>query len=236
MKRISEYLVFKDNGLFGAIKNILNVNWFDDNLAKYLNTYYFRIHSARKWAIDYMSEAYYLVDDDGTKLVMNDGNIVSDRDTQEIWLSDTANLIVMQYGDKWKADYDLITKQLDLVDYDKETKINTPNAKTTYINKSHIRGTENSNNVETNVYGFNSTNPVPVSKTTNGDKQQDTFTTGTDEENTSTTEESGTRKYETTHSGGAVTQRFQEYINFRKKTIVDIIIKDVDDMITIPLY
>lgn len=58
-----------------------------------------------------------------------------------------------------------------------------------------------------------------------------------DNKDTSTLTETGTRTHEITHLGGNnLWTRIEEYKKFESDTLMDIIIKDIDTMLTIPYY
>lgn len=75
-----------------------------------------------------------------------------------------------------------------------------------------------------------------VSEGTNGNTR--TITANADDnKDTSTLTETGTRKREIAHLGGSnLWSRIEEYKKFESDTLMDIMIKDIDSMLTIPYY
>ena len=104
-----------------------------------------------------------------------------------------------------------------------------------------------------NVSAFNETDYSPRTKsnsvTDTSYKDYKVVTEGTngntrtitanaeDNKDTSTLTETGTRKHDITHIGGSdLWFRIEEYKKFESDTLMDIMIKDIDSMLTIPYY
>jgi hypothetical protein len=104
-----------------------------------------------------------------------------------------------------------------------------------------------------NVSAFNETDYSPRTKsnsvTDTSYKNYEVVTEGTngntrtvtanaeDNKDTSTLTETGTRKHDITHIGGSdLWSRIEEYKKFESDTLMDIMIKDIDSMLTIPYY
>ena len=104
-----------------------------------------------------------------------------------------------------------------------------------------------------NVSAFNETDYSPRTKsnsvTDTSYKNYKVVTEGTnvntrtitanaeDNKDTSTLTETGTRKHDITHLGGSdLWSRVEEYKKFESDTLMDIMIKDIDSMLTIPYY
>lgn len=104
-----------------------------------------------------------------------------------------------------------------------------------------------------NVSAFNETDYSPRTKsnsvTDTSYKNYKVVTEGTngntrtitanaeDNKDTSTLKETGTIKHDITHLGGSnLWSRIEEYKKFESDTLMDIMIKDIDSMLTIPYY
>ena len=104
-----------------------------------------------------------------------------------------------------------------------------------------------------NVSAFNETDYSPRTKsnsvTDTSYKNYKVVTEGTngntrtitanaeDNKDTSTLKETGTRKHEITHLGGNnLWSRIEEYKKFESDTLMDIMIKDIDSMLSVPYY
>lgn len=75
-----------------------------------------------------------------------------------------------------------------------------------------------------------------VTEGTNGNTRTITAN-AEDNKDTSTLTETGTRKHDITHLGGSdLWSRVEEYKKFESDTLMDIMIKDIDSMLTIPYY
>lgn len=75
-----------------------------------------------------------------------------------------------------------------------------------------------------------------VTEGTNGNTRTITAN-AEDNKDTSTLTETGTRKHDITHIGGSdLWSRVEEYKKFESDTLMDIMIKDIDSMLTIPYY
>lgn len=234
LKKIKDYFTYHDNGLFGYIQKELNTEWFTEDLAKYLNAYYFKINSGEKTASPSLEEMR-------STIVLTEDNYL----VENITLGDDitriyeylAHIIVATYGDKWEATYNALTLKYDLKQYYNETKINTPNVKITYQGKANVKTNVSSNSsVDNKVYGFDSGDTGAKSNSTTTNGSSETIENESDNNYERSSNEQGTRTTETSKNGGEVTERIKKYIELRKNTIVDIIIRDIDDLITIPIY
>lgn len=246
MKAITIY----DNtgsGLFGYIKTALNVSWFDDTMAGNLNKEYFLWHSGMKDLAEIWSLIYGLVDDDTEDVGINHDMDVGDID---LAYETMAGVIVGRYGTKWKAKYELLTKEYDLSLVDTRTRIETPNIQRTDTPDLHSTtetsgssdGHSNDTDVtsETEVSGFNSSDYSPASKTTGssatatGETHKDTTTLT--QQGTRTTTEKGTRETVETHTKGNITDEIRQALILRDTMIHEIILTDVDYILTSPYY
>lgn len=214
-----------NNGLFGYIKALLDVEWFTDSKAKYLNTYYFLGHSGMKTLSPFINDVineHATIDD-------NENNVVKDYDI-EVLSDDSLNnafsliaqIIVDTYKTKWTDTYEALTLKYDLERESTSSKTETPDTKTTNDTTSNV----SSSDTENMYQGFNSTEYKPrekVSSSSNGSNS-----------NSSTYQ--GTIKTESTSKGGDIASKARKLINLRETLINDIIIADIDKLIASPYY
>lgn len=232
--KIKDYYYYYDNGLYGFIQTYINVDWFDNDLAKTLNFIYFKNRSGEKTASPFLDELM------NNRILTDDGYLVLDvtlGDSPALMLETLAKAIVDKYGDKWKATYDALTLKYDLLDYYSENETNTPNVTMTFQGK-HNSKTTTSNKVTSNTttYGFDSGTSGVKSNTTDSDGNSATSEGEDDNNYLNTSKEEGTRNRVYNKKGGEVTERVKKYIELRKTNIIDIIMTDIDSLVTIPIY
>lgn len=201
------------NDLFTSIAGYLSAEWMDSDMIQSLNEQYFMWHSGEKSLSRFAVRGWGIVDDDREE--------VADGDVQPI-TSGTydilARVIVGRYGDKWKAKYELLTRQYDLDGIETLERTETPDVTMTETNVSErIRTpelkrdsrtsnafkstvTDSDQESDTNVQGFNSTSYQPYAQvkgqgttTSEGSASDNYSSTSSSETGTDTNHENGTR-------------------------------------------
>ena len=233
-RKMSDYYYRYKNGLFGYIKTYLNVDWFTDDFAKSLNEIYFKNRSRYKTPSSVLDDEQisYVTTEDGYSI----RNAILGNDVPTM-LDRIAEGLVAKYGDKWINTWESLSIKYDLLDYYNETEVSTPKVTTTYDGKHNTDSkVSNTSNTSTTMYGFDGgTNGA---KSNSIDVNGNTETTEGNDNNYyhNTISEDGTRTNTLDKKGGDVTERIKKYIELRKTTIVDIILSDIDEIITIPIY
>ena len=150
-------------GIFSKIASLQDqpLTWLDTTLALQLDKDYYLSHSGGK----FISNAYKRLID------AEEDNIITDA------LSEMAKMILQKFALSWDKIYSAInTNYKPLENYDM-TQTETPDI-------THTKNVKINTKVQNDVYGFNSSNPVPSSQTT---------TDGASLNNEETNKESGTR-------------------------------------------
>lgn len=193
----------------------------------------------------------YILNHSGSKLISCLINNLKDKYTYDELLLKLCQILITKYGDNWnKLYYALSLDYNPIENYDlTETEIpNITRVETPNITKENTTNTK-SNNVTTNnvgisnkTFGFNSSNSVNdnESETTNNQN----VTGGTDISSTDT--EKGNRTYtetgnrETRKHGNigvmSVPDQLEKEYNLRMKTFFDVVYRDLDVTLTLPLY
>ena len=214
MKLIETIDISNISGIFNKIRALDSVPdtplfpWLTDDNAEMLDELYYLQHSGEKCISRYYAR-YIKMEDDG---IVND------------CLSKIAQQIMLKFGDKWNRLYDVfITEQYKpLENYDMKEK-ETPNL--TRTKNVNVKTTVNND-----VYGFNSSTPVPSTKSeTSGNKLEN-------EESESNT---GTRDLERHGNIGVTTsqQMLQSELDLRDAySFYNDIMRDVDTMLCLLVY
>lgn len=136
-------------------------------------------------------------------------------------------IILNKYSVSWAKLWDAITAIYDpLENYNMKEKT-TPGVTTTRKENTDINVTNNANG---NVYGFNSSSPVPASVSGGTSKTQ-----GDKAKNYSEESKTGFDQLERSGNIGVTTsqQMLEQEINIRKHQFFDIVFADVDSILTI---
>lgn len=196
-------------GIFSKIASLQDqpLTWLDTALALQLDEDYYLSHSGGK----FISNAYKRLID-----AEND-NIVNDA------LLEMAKMILQKFALSWDKIYSAInTNYKPLENYDM-TQTETPDI-------THTKNVKINTKVQNDVYGFNSSNPVPSSQTT---------TDGASLNNEETNKETGTRGL-TRHGNIGVTtsqQMLLAEIDLRSKfNFTNHLYDDVDTMLCLLVY
>ena len=201
------------NDLFTAIAGYLNEDWMDSDMIQSLNEQYFIWHSGEKTLSKFAVKGWGIVDDDREEVADGDVRPITSG-TYDI----LARVIVGRYGDKWKAKYELLTKQYDLDGIETLERTETPDVTMTETNESsktrepHLRresstsnsfkqtATDSDQESDNNVQGFNSTAYQPRSQiksqgvtTIEGSSSDNQSSTSSSETGIDTNTEKGTR-------------------------------------------
>ncbi len=214
-----------NNGLFGYIKALLDVSWFNDDKAKYLNTYYFLGHSGNKKLSPFIDDVIteYSTIDDNKRLVLKDYDIeVLSDDSLDNAYSLIAQIIVDTYKTKWLDTYEALTLKYDLERESSLSKTETPNITDTNDVTSNVA----SSDTESSYQGFNSTDYSPREK----------VATSSNGSNSSTSKHTGTNQIDSTFKGGDIATKVRKLVSLRETLINDIIINDIDKLIASPYY
>lgn len=214
MKLIETIDISNISGIFNKIRSLDSVPdtplfpWLTDDNAEMLDELYYLQHSGEKCISRYY-ERYIKMEDDG---IVND------------CLSKIAQQIMLKFGDKWNRLYDVFVSEQykPLENYDMKEK-ETPNL--TRTKNVNVKTTVNND-----VYGFNSSTPVPTTKSeTSGDKLEN------EEEEKNT----GTRDLERHGNIGVTTsqQMLQSELDLRNAyNFYNDIMCDVDTMLCLLVY
>ena len=196
-------------GIFSKIASLQDqpLTWLDTALALQLDEDYYLSHSGGK----FISNAYKRLID------AQEDNIITDA------LLEMAKMILQKFALSWDKIYSAInTNYKPLENYDME-QTETPDI-------THTKNVKINTKVQNDVYGFNSSNPVPSSQTT---------TDGASLNNEETNKESGTRGL-TRHGNIGVTtsqQMLQSEIDLRSKfNFTNHLFDDVDTMLCLLVY
>lgn len=243
--KIKEYYVYKDAGLFGRIREILNATWFDADYARDLNFDYFRIRSGEKeCALDPMvvNGSDYVYDADGNQVYAFGHPVVADEPDR---FRDIARVIVMRYGSKWKTTYDTFVSQYDPLQEALLTDTETPDITRTVSDKESASTKQTTDSKVTStestgyVYGFGGSDKTPATHT-DGSSSGETTVQGGKADNqrdfSRTDRETGSRKRTSVRTGGDYAGRADAFLRFRQKTLSEMIEKDVDSILTVPFY
>lgn len=196
-------------GIFSKIASLQNqpLTWLTTEFALQLDEDYYLSHSGGK----FISNAYKRLID------AEEDNIITDA------LLEMAKMILQKFALSWDKIYSAInTNYKPLENYDME-QTETPDI-------THIKNVKTNMKVQNDVYGFNSSNPVPSSQTT---------TDGASLNNEETNKETGTRGL-TRHGNIGVTtsqQMLQSEIDLRSKfNFTNHLFDDVDTMLCLLVY
>lgn len=196
-------------GIFSKIASLQNqpLTWLTNEFALQLDEDYYLSHSGGK----FISNAYKRLID------AEEDNIITDA------LLEMAKMILQKFALSWDKIYSAInTNYKPLENYDME-QTETPDI-------THTKNVKTNMKVQNDVYGFNSSNPVPSSQTT---------TDGASLNNEETNKETGTRGL-TRHGNIGVTtsqQMLQSEIDLRSKfNFTNHLFDDVDTMLCLLVY
>ena len=167
-----------------------------------------------------------------------------------------ATIILHRYGDKWERLADLFTAEYNPIENYDMTETDTPNISRKHrVSEDFAETSERTvkedvtettdNEANTDIFGFNSTTPVPSGR---GDNQQ-VYRRQTDPEDNVVTEEktqtgyreeteTGTRTLRRSGNIGIMTvqQMAEQEITLRKHSFFDIVFDDVDSVISSNFY
>lgn len=183
--------------------------WLTIELARYIDKNYYLNHSGDKL----ISKMYQSLIDESETEPYNVG-----------LKAELMNIIVSKFGDKWNRIYDVFVQEIykPLENYDMTQK-ETPNI-------THTKNVKSDLKTDNDLYGFNSSSAVPVSKST---------VSGAKLDNEETNAETGTRDL-TRHGNIGVTttqQMMQSEIDLRNNfTFMNQIMDDTDSILCLLTY
>lgn len=230
--------------------------WASDN-GNTLDIEYFGNHSGEKETSPLIDKAV---------LLLNDG--VEELTEEQVTI--LANVIYKKYGVQWQKLYRLLSEQYNPIENYSMVETETPNitrtetpditrTETPNVTRDKITTSQSDfsvttdSNIGTDIYGFNSTAPVPQGEsnanstvTTQGDAEDNVTTETETETGTRTETETGTRtETETgtrtlTRSGniGVTTsqQMIESEIKLWEWTFYNTVFDNVDTVLTVPKY
>lgn len=214
----------------GIFSNIDNLPWSSVMAGSQTDTLYFDTHSGERFSSRII-----------TRRIGDDGYLTSD-DRRTI-----SNLVYVMFKTQWtklwetmNPDYEPLTNyQMTENETGNNTYTRTPNITRNHTGTDENEGNSHVNN-QSNLWGFNSDTSVP-SDMSDGDTTVNTTNTRnlTDTETgTDTTEGENTRRL--TRTGNIGTNTFQNLIqqerNLWMYNFFEQVFKDVDSVLTIPIY
>ena len=208
----------------------------------------------------YTSDGYQVYDNDGNIIVLdlNDFNTKVAKDLVSRYgkkWTEIDKLFQKDY-DAFQSESIEETETPDITKSNVRTKsqnVTTTDNGTDSTTSTPSGSVHNETSDDGNVSAFNETDYSPRTKsnsvTDTSYKNYKVVTEGTngntrtitanaeDNKDTSTLKETGTIKHDITHLGGNnIWSRIEEYKKFESDTLMDIMIKDIDSMLTIPYY
>ena len=214
-----------NNPLFAALYDYIDTNqldifpWLTSSNATIFDLIYYAEHSGSKHPSIVIQRLYEMENEDVGLTI----NLI-------------VEMIIQKFADKWDRLYSAITTNYKpLENYDMEEK-ETPSVTHTITRQTETVTSITDDVSSTDVYGFNSSSPVPNSKVT----RNGTSTVSNDPlKNIETNAESGTRDL-TRHGNIGVTtsqQMLQSEIDLRNNyNFVDNIMNDVDSIMCLLVY
>ena len=175
-----------------------------------------------------------LLTEDGLRVYANGEEVIISLDHLK---ADISNRLYYRYAEKWESLAKALQVDWDVLKARKETYTSTPkSSKTTERKKSQDITTEtNDRNSTTEYQGFNSTAFQPQNETTTGGSVHTTGSKDGNQETTTTTQD-GTDTIVREYEGNGVDERIMERIRLRSNQIMEIMRKDIDKFLTLPIY
>lgn len=204
------------NGIFSTYVRWLGesespIPWLDEEIAYWLDWEYYFHHSGDKQ----ISKAYHMIREEQQKFDSSQW----DYDSKVA----TMKMIINKFKLSWNKIYSAIVEEYKpLENYDMEQK-ETPDI-------THTKTVKQKLTTDNNVYGFNSSSPVPQSKT---------VVDGAKLDNEETNKETGTRSLERHGNIGVTTsqQMLQSEIDLRSNyQFMNQIMDDVDSILCLLVY
>lgn len=214
------------HSLFSTMEKLTTFphTWLNESVAGWLDNLYFKYHSGNKLAGPFLSTyAGYLLFDG----VLRGLEVVNVAD----------NLLSM-YHEKWDKLFAVMQVQYNPLENYSMTEAETPNITRTRKENEKSKVTQiSSADTSAGIYGFNSSDSVPQS-TSNGGGTTTTEGNADDNQRDTTETETGTRNL--TRSGNVGVTTSQEMLEaeweVRRKILYEEIFRDVDKILTIPIY
>lgn len=239
--KINELFDSGSTNIFRSIQSLIGLSWFTTEFADTLNLEYFLGHSGNKSTsllVDRLiiSEGL-MVDDSGHVVTDDDGDYVISDVSGGTYQEDLANIIIANYANKWDVTYKSLMNSYDPTIESEENTVYTPNVKATAESYagSQSKTVAEDKGSEQKTQGFNSTDYSPVSKTSGS--VETTSTSDFDQNHSkSTTSYEGSNENTVTRTGGDYSSRAKAHMELVRSNIMEIIIHDVDRILTLPYY
>lgn len=214
-----------DYPIFFMIKQIIDddeldiMTWLTDDMVSVLDISYLMEHSGSKHPSIVVERSYKFNGED-----------------IETTMKLLAYQIIQKFADKWDRLYSAITTDYrPLENYDME-QTETPDITKTETRNSSVTTSVTNDITDGDVYGFNSSSPVPQTKTT---RNGSTTVSGDSDDNVTTNTESGTRGL-TRHGNIGVTtsqQMLQSEIDLRNNfNFTNQLFEDLDSIMCLLVY
>lgn len=175
-----------------------------------------------------------LLTEDGSRVYADGKEVVISLDHLK---ADISNRLYYRFAERWESLAKALQVDWDVLKARKETYTSTPrSSKKTERSKSQDITTEtNDRNSTTEYQGFNSTAFQPQNKVTTGGSVHTTGDKAGNQETTETTQD-GTDTIVREFEGNGVDERIMERIRLRSNQIMEIMRKDIDKFLTLPIY
>lgn len=175
-----------------------------------------------------------LLTEDGLRVYANGEEVVISLDHLK---ADISNRLYYRYAEKWESIAKALQVDWDVLKSRKEIHTSTPrSSKTMEHSKSQdITTTTDNRNSTTEYQGFNSTAFQPQNKVTTGGSVHTTGDKAGNQETTTTTQD-GVDTIVREFEGNGVDERIMERIRLRSNQIMEIMRKDIDKFLTLPIY
>ena len=188
------------------------------------------------WANSDVDIAYY--SRSGNKTVAPIVSVVAEQFSGDNILNSLCRIIHIKYGATWKKLYDVLSLEYNPIENYKTTEIATPDiTRQTDTSTETDITTEDSGENADDVYGFNSTIPVPTDYNKNTSTSRVTADADKNAEHRTYTE-TGTNTIEKHGNIGVTTsqQMIESEIELWKWNFLDTVFSQLDRLITCPLY
>lgn len=214
------------HSLFATMEKLTNFphTWLTEDNAGWIDNLYFKYHSGDKLASPYLNKFA--------------GYLLFDGVLRGLEVVEVANTLLAMYHEKWDKLFAVMQEEYNpLENYSMEEE-ETPNITRTREEKEATNLTQTSSaNTSAGMYGFNSADSVPQS-TSNGGGTSTTQGAANDNTRDTSETETGSRKLTRAGNIGVTTsqQMLESEWEVRRRLLYEEIFRDVDKILTIPIY